>query len=239
MFHQLLPFGFSQQQLQLRTPADFNPDFVSCLTLQSHRYTAAPSPKLPTPPPAPPRRRRRRRRCCCCWCLLRMFLKFKNRLSVVMALTSHCQCIYSSFCRLAAAVDTTAAVPHILAGLSPASAPAAAAAAVCGCCWGCSHSLLRMFQKCAVFVALIMPCVDFSQTLMFPIPSPIGFFIYHGCLDSQTSLCGSVQFLVLFSAFFSFFIIMFFHVCSCCCCCRRYWYLLRAFLRIKIGCLWS
>ena len=54
---------------------------------------------------------------------------------------------------MAAAVDTTAvAVPQVLAGLSPASAPAAAAAAAAA---GTAHSLLCVFLKCAVFVVLI------------------------------------------------------------------------------------
>ena len=97
------------------------------------------------------------------WWLLRLFLKEKNRLSVVMTSPSQCQCcVCSSSCRMAAAVDTTAAVLPFLAGLSPASAPAAAAAAataVCCCCWCCSHSLLCMFQNfsaysCVVFITM-------------------------------------------------------------------------------------
>ena len=59
------------------------------------------------------------------WWLLRLFLKEKNRLSVVMTSPSQCQCcVCSSSCRMAAAVDTTAAVPQFLTGLSHASAPA-------------------------------------------------------------------------------------------------------------------
>ena len=136
---------FPQQPLLLTTPVDF----VSYLVLNFHRYTTAPSPKLPTPLPAPPRRRHSssRSRCCCCcyWCPLRMFLKIKNRLSVVTTSPSQCQYVCSS-CRTAAARDTTTAAVPILAGLSLASAPAAAAAAtaaVCCCWWCCSLSCTR------------------------------------------------------------------------------------------------
>ena len=77
---------------------------------------------------------------------------------------------------MAAAVDTYAAVPQFLAGLSPASAPAAAAAAaaaaaVCCCWWCCSHSLVCMFLKCAVFVELIYAVRAFFTPLMFPMLS--------------------------------------------------------------------
>ena len=61
--------------------------------------------------------------------LLRLFLKVKSRLSVVMTSPHQCQCCVCSSCRMASGVDTTAAVPQLLAGLSLASAPAAAAAA--------------------------------------------------------------------------------------------------------------
>ena len=92
--------------------------------------------------------------------------KNQNRLSVVMtlAINGQCQCVCSSG-RMAASVDTTAAVPQFLSGLSPASAPAAAATAAVWCCWWCcSHSLLRMFLKCTAFVVLIYAvCVDYSQ----------------------------------------------------------------------------
>ena len=118
--------------------------------------------------------------------------KIKSRLSVVTTSPSQCQCCVCSFpCRVAAAVDTAAAaVPQFLAGLSPPSAPAAAAAAavVCGRCWCCSHSLLCMFLKCAVFVVPIHAVRGFFTTLMFPILSPIGFFACHDCIDSQMSL---------------------------------------------------
>ena len=94
-----------------------------------------------------------------------------------------------------------AAVPQSLAGLSPASEIAAAAAAVCCCCWSCSHSLLCMFLKCAVFVVLICAVRGFFTLIMFPILSPICLFVCHSCVNSRC-LSGSVQFLVIFSAFF-------------------------------------
>ena len=75
---------------------------------------------------------------------------------------------------MAAAVDTTAvAVPQVLAGLSPASAPATAAAAAAA---GTAHSLLCVFLKCAVFVVLIYVVHGLFTTLMFSILSPICFF---------------------------------------------------------------
>ena len=86
-----------------------------------------------------------------------MFLKIKNQLSVVITSPSQCQCnvcVCFSSCRIAAAVDKSAAVPPFLAGLSPASAPAAAAAAAAVCCC-CSHSLLRMLSVLLCFVVLM------------------------------------------------------------------------------------
>ena len=85
---------------------------------------------------------------------------------------------------MAAAVDNTAVVPQFLAGLSPASAPAAAAAAadaVSCCCWCCSHSLLCMFLKCAVFVVLIDAVRGFFTKSNVSHTEPYKF-VYMPCL---------------------------------------------------------
>ena len=107
---------------------------------------------------------------------------------------------------MAAAVDTTAAVPQFLAGLSPASAPAAAAAAAAAaavycCCWCCSHSLLCLFLKFAVVVVLIYAVRGFFTTIIFLILSPIGFFACHTCVDGQMFLWICAVFSIIFRLF--------------------------------------
>ena len=109
-------------------------------------------------------------------------------LSVVMTWPCQChRCVCSCSCRMTVAVNATAVVLQFLVGLSPAYTSVAAiiAAAVWCCCW-CSHSLLCMFLKCAVYVVLIFAVHGFFTTLMFAIL--LCFFASHRCVDSHMSL---------------------------------------------------
>ena len=75
-----------------------------------------------------------------------------------------------------AAVDTTAAAPQFLAGLSPASGPPPPPPLLLLFVAAAGAALLCMFIKCAVFVVLIYVVHGLFTTLMFPILSPICFF---------------------------------------------------------------
>ena len=153
---------------------------------QRHRrYTTTLSPQLPTPPPAPPRHRRRL--CCgCCWCLLSVFTKKNNRLSVVLVMVH----IAAPVCAPAGWL-LPAAVPHFLVG--PSSPPAAAllpmlllcaavvAALTLSC--ACSYSMLLCSLLCSA-----MPCVD-SYTKVRCFLYCILCVYLHG-LHRQMALCG-------------------------------------------------
>ena len=124
------------------------------------------------------------------------------------------QCVCSSSCRTAAAVDTTATVPPFLAGLSPASVPAAAAAAAVLLLLVLLSRSSAHVNRAAVFCCAHVYAVRvfFQQNLMFPILSPIRFMTCHGCVDMARSLCGSV----LYLAFFRLFCVVFYRDLSIC-----------------------
>ena len=138
-----------------------------------------------------------------------MFLKIKNRLSVIMTSSGQCQRrVCSSSCRMAAAVCRycccRAAIPcWTIARLC------ARRRRRCCCCVLLLLVLLSLsyvhVPKVFLFVLIYAACVGFSHYLMFPILSPKGFFACHSFIDSQMSLLICAVFCVFCRLFCVFF----------------------------------
>ena len=138
---------YSQQPLLLTTSADF----VSYFVLNFHRYTTAPSPRLPTPPSAAPPP-----------LLLLvttayrgMFLKVKNRLPVVMTSPRQCQ---SVLCALFLLPDGRCCRHHCCCAARP--------------CWAIARLCARRRRCCCCELPLLVLltlfcCTDLRRAWIF------------------------------------------------------------------------